>query len=55
MIDLFKKYDRGVKAISGVDAALVSARVGMGIGGAGLLCIITALLPRLYWDWNVPL
>ena len=36
------KYHRGVNAKDGVDTALVSASVGMGIGGAGLLCTIIA-------------
>ena len=37
---LYKKYHRGVNVID--DTALVSASVGMGIGGVGLLCTIIA-------------
>ena len=39
---LYKKYHRGVNVIDGIDTALVSASVGMGIGGAGLLCTVIA-------------
>ena len=39
---LYKNYHRGVNVIYGIDTALVSASVGMSIGGAGLLCTIIA-------------
>lgn len=39
---LYKKYHRGVNAIDGVDTALLTASMGMGIGGVGLLSTIIA-------------
>ena len=39
---LFKKYRRGINAVDAVDTALLSASVGMGIGGVGLLSTIIA-------------
>ena len=39
---LYKKYHRGVNVIDGIDTALVSFSVAMGIGGAGLLVYIIA-------------
>ena len=39
---LFKKYRRGINAVDAVDRALLSASVGMGIGGVGLLSTIIA-------------
>ena len=39
---LYKKYRRGVNALDGVDTALLTAGMGMGIGGVGLLSTIIA-------------
>ena len=39
---LYKKYRRGVNAADAVDTALLSASVGMGVGGVGLLTTIVA-------------
>lgn len=39
---LHKKYRRGVNALDGVDTALLTAGMGMGIGGVGLLSTIIA-------------
>ena len=39
---LYKKYRRGINAVDAVDTALLSASVGMGIGGVGLLSTIIA-------------
>lgn len=39
---LYKKYHRGINIIDGVDTALLSASMGMGIGGVGLLSTIIA-------------
>ena len=39
---LCKKYRRGINAVDAVDTALLSASVGMGIGGVGLLSTIIA-------------
>ena len=39
---LYKKYQRGVNAVDAVDTALISASMGMGIGGVGLLSTIVA-------------
>ena len=39
---LYKKYRRGVNALDGVDTALLTASMGMGIAGAGLLSTIIA-------------
>ena len=39
---LYKKYHRGVNAVDGVDTALLTASMGMGIGGVGLLSTIIA-------------
>ena len=39
---LYKKYRRGVNALDGVDTALLTASMGMGIGGVGLLSTIIA-------------
>ena len=39
---LYKKYRRGINAVDAVDTALISASMGMGIGGVGLLTTIVA-------------
>ena len=39
---LYKKYRRGINAVDAVDTALLSASVGMGIGGVDLLSTIIA-------------
>ncbi len=39
---LYKKYRRGVNALDGVDTALLTAGMGMGIGSVGLLSTIIA-------------
>ena len=39
---LYKKYRRGVNALDGVDTAMLTASMGMGIGGVGLLTTIVA-------------
>ena len=39
---LYKKYRRGVNAVDAVDTMLISASMGMGIGGIGLLSTIVA-------------
>ena len=39
---LYKKYRRGVNAVDAVDSMLISASMGMGIGGVGLLSTIVA-------------
>ena len=39
---LYKKYRRGVNALDGVDTALLTAGMGMGIGGVGLLTTVIA-------------
>ena len=39
---LYKKYHRGVNALDGVDTAFVTACMGMGIGGVGLLSTVIA-------------
>ena len=39
---LYKKYCRGVNVLDGVDTALLTASMGMGIGGVGLLTTIVA-------------
>ena len=39
---MYKKYSRSVNAGDGVDTALLTARMGMGIGGVGLLSTIIA-------------
>ena len=39
---LYKKYQRGVNAVDAADTTLISASVGMGIGGVGLLSTIIA-------------
>ena len=39
---LYKKYRRGINAVDAVDKALISASVGMSIGGVGLLATIIA-------------
>ena len=39
---LYKKYRRGINAVDSVDTALISASVGMGIGGVGLLATVIA-------------
>ena len=39
---LYKKYQRGVNIINGVDTALVSASIGMSISGGLLATIIAA-------------
>ena len=38
-----KKYQHGVNNIDGVETALVTASMGMGIGGTGFLCTIIAV------------
>ena len=40
--ELYKKYRRGVNALDGVDTALLTAGMGMGVGGVGLLSTIIA-------------
>ena len=42
--ELYKKYHHGVNAMDGVDTAIVTASLGMGIGGTGLLWTIIAAL-----------
>ncbi len=37
---LYKKYHRGVNALDGVDMALLTAGMGMGVCGVGLLSTI---------------
>lgn len=39
---LYKMYHRGVNACDGVDTAILPARMGLGIGGVGLLFTIIA-------------
>ena len=39
---LYKKYRRGVNALDGVEAALLTACMGLGVGGVGLLSTIIA-------------
>ena len=39
---LYKKYRRGINAVDAVDTALISASMGMGVGGVGLLSTIVA-------------
>jgi hypothetical protein len=39
---LYKKYSRGVNVVDGIDTALLTASMGMGIGGVGLLSTIIA-------------
>ena len=39
---LYKKYRRGVNALDGVDTALLTAGMGLGVGGVGLLSTIVA-------------
>ena len=39
---LYKKYRRGVNAVDAADTTLISASVGMGIGGVGLLSTVIA-------------
>ena len=39
---LYKKYRRGIDAVDAADTALISASVGMGIGGVGLLTTVIA-------------
>ena len=39
---LYKKYRRGVNALDGVDTSSLTAGMGMGIGGVGLLSTIIA-------------
>ena len=39
---LYKKYQRGVNAVDAVDTTLISASMGMGIGGVRLLSTIVA-------------
>ena len=39
---LYKKYRRGINAVDVVDTALISASMGMGIGGVGLLTTVIA-------------
>jgi len=40
--ELYKKYHRGVNALDGVDTALLTVGMGMGVGGVGLLSTIIA-------------
>ena len=40
--ELYKKYRRGVNALDGVDTALLTVGMGMGVGGVGLLSTIIA-------------
>ena len=39
---LYKKYRRGINAVDAADTALISASMGMGIGGVGLLTTVIA-------------
>ena len=39
---LYKNYRRGINAVNAVDTALISASMGMGIGGVGLLTTVIA-------------
>ena len=39
---LYKKYRRGINAVDAADTALISASMGMGIGGVGLLTMVIA-------------
>ena len=39
---LYKKYRRGVNALDGIDTAMLTASMGLGIGGVGLLTTIVA-------------
>ena len=39
---LYKKYRRGINTVDAVDTALISASMGMGIGGVGLLTTVIA-------------
>ena len=39
---LYKKYRRGINAVDAVDTALISASMGMGIGGVSLLTTVIA-------------
>ena len=39
---LYKKYRRGINVVDAVDAALISASMGMSIGGVGLLTTVIA-------------
>ena len=39
---LYKKYRRWINAVDAVDTALISASMGMGIGGVGLLTTVIA-------------
>ena len=39
---LYKKYRRGVNVLDGVDTALLTAGMGMGVGGVGLLSTVIA-------------
>ena len=41
-VTLYKKYRCGVNALDGVDTTLLTAGMGMGIGGVGLLTTIFA-------------
>ena len=38
--DLSKKYNRGVKWINNIDAALITASMGLGVAGVGLLSTV---------------
>lgn len=40
--ELYKKYHRGVNALDSVDAVLLTAGMGLGIGGVGLLSTVIA-------------
>ena len=40
--ELYKKYRRGVNVLDGVDTALLTVGMGMGVGGVGLLSTIIA-------------
>ena len=40
--ELYKKYHRGVNALDAIDAALITASMGLGVGGVGLLSTIIA-------------
>ena len=39
---LYKKYRRGINAVDAADTALISASMGMGIGGVGLMTTVIA-------------
>ena len=46
---LYKKHHRDVNAVDGVDTALLTAGMGMGIGGIGLQS--TVIVPPILLGW----